>query len=282
MFPFDMVPLLCCPSCMGPELRPELTKQTADLLEAGALVCSTCGESYPIQAGIPNLLPQAELSTPEWSAWSQHLRGLQNRRQQERRYGRFLHSSRWKSEQAFIEFAGMTEGNLLDVGCANGNLRAGLDEKHLTYFGLDPILPEPETPDFRYVHGLGEYLPFRDSTFSSLVVKAALDHFCDINRFFREAVRVLEPGGRVHLLQSVHEVTGPLAAVKMIAHRIKDAIDHPLTRLENGRTPKHMAEFEKPVLLEVLRSHFEVISVREYSSSWYSPRQLFVSLAPLE
>ena len=150
------------------------------------------------------------------------------------------------------------------------------------YDGLDPIFTEEEGRDFRYVHGVGEYLPFRSATFSFLVVKAALDHFRDINRFFEEAVRVLTTEGRVHLLQSVHDVTGPRSAVKTIAHRIKDALDSRATNREGLTTPKHMAEFEQGSLLGALRSHFKVVATREHSSGWHAPRILFASLEPLK
>ena len=133
MLPFDMVPLLCCPTCKAPELGLKITTQTRDGIDEGTLTCSACGESFPIRSGVPSLLPQRALSTPEWTQWKEHLRGLQNRRRHRPSYKRWQDATRMDSERAFIEFAGMTEGNLLDVGCGKGNLRACLDEQRLRY-----------------------------------------------------------------------------------------------------------------------------------------------------
>lgn len=53
----DLTEILCCPDC-----RAELTLDVDDrdddgeVLE-GTLTCSDCGFGYPIEDGIPNLLP---------------------------------------------------------------------------------------------------------------------------------------------------------------------------------------------------------------------------------
>lgn len=48
--------ILACPMCHG-EL--ELRVESEDEVEVvtGSLVCQKCGESYPIEDAIPNLLP---------------------------------------------------------------------------------------------------------------------------------------------------------------------------------------------------------------------------------
>ncbi len=52
----DLMDILCCPlDKHGLEL--EVTeKDDTEVLE-GELVCTECGEVYPIEDGIPNLLP---------------------------------------------------------------------------------------------------------------------------------------------------------------------------------------------------------------------------------
>ncbi len=55
----DLVDIVCCP-----EDRAKLTLEAAkeddhgDVIK-GKLVCSECGFAYPIEDGIPNLLPPA-------------------------------------------------------------------------------------------------------------------------------------------------------------------------------------------------------------------------------
>jgi uncharacterized protein YbaR (Trm112 family) len=39
------------------ELELEVIQRTNDEVLEGRLVCSECGEEYPIEEGIPNLLP---------------------------------------------------------------------------------------------------------------------------------------------------------------------------------------------------------------------------------
>ncbi len=48
--------ILCCPMDKG-ELELEIDEQNEDEVLTGTLVCADCGESYPIEDGIPNLLP---------------------------------------------------------------------------------------------------------------------------------------------------------------------------------------------------------------------------------
>lgn len=51
----DLLDILACPMCRSP-LRLDAPDGGGDV-EAGTLVCTGCGERYPIQDGIPNLLP---------------------------------------------------------------------------------------------------------------------------------------------------------------------------------------------------------------------------------
>ncbi|WP_439026270.1 methytransferase partner Trm112 [Haloarchaeobius sp. DT45] len=52
----SLMDILCCPMDKG-ELELEIDEQNDDEILAGTLVCADCGESYPIEDGIPNLLP---------------------------------------------------------------------------------------------------------------------------------------------------------------------------------------------------------------------------------
>jgi len=55
----SLLPILCCPVC-----REDLTLQVAvedekEILE-GVLCCPACGVDYPIEDGIPDLLPRGK------------------------------------------------------------------------------------------------------------------------------------------------------------------------------------------------------------------------------
>lgn len=52
----DLMEILVCPLCKG-DLQLTVTKEEdAEILD-GKLFCPACNETYPIEDGIPNLLP---------------------------------------------------------------------------------------------------------------------------------------------------------------------------------------------------------------------------------
>ena len=48
--------ILVCPVCKG-DLELQVETEDGEEVVTGALTCSPCNESYPIQDAIPNLLP---------------------------------------------------------------------------------------------------------------------------------------------------------------------------------------------------------------------------------
>ena len=54
----DLMEILACPVCKG-ELELTVTREDDGEIIEGVLVCTQCGERYPIEDGVPNLLPPA-------------------------------------------------------------------------------------------------------------------------------------------------------------------------------------------------------------------------------
>ena len=52
----DLMDILACPMCKG-ELQLTTDEQDGDEVVRGSLFCAKCNERYPIEDGIPNLLP---------------------------------------------------------------------------------------------------------------------------------------------------------------------------------------------------------------------------------
>lgn len=52
----DLMDILCCPLDKH-ELDLSVTEEDGDEILEGELTCAECGEVYPIEVGIPNLLP---------------------------------------------------------------------------------------------------------------------------------------------------------------------------------------------------------------------------------
>lgn len=53
----SLMEILCCPVCKG-DLELKATKETDELVLEGSLSCAKCPDTYPIEDGIPNLLPK--------------------------------------------------------------------------------------------------------------------------------------------------------------------------------------------------------------------------------
>lgn len=49
--------ILCCPVCKGDLVLSVTTEDDKEILEGG-LYCAACQVDYPINEGIPNLLPR--------------------------------------------------------------------------------------------------------------------------------------------------------------------------------------------------------------------------------
>jgi len=52
----DLLDILCCPVDKH-DLELEATERADGEIVTGELICTECGERYPIEDGIPNLLP---------------------------------------------------------------------------------------------------------------------------------------------------------------------------------------------------------------------------------
>ena len=52
----DLMEILCCPVCKGDLDLIVKKEQDAEVVD-GTLHCKKCNENYPIEDGIPNLLP---------------------------------------------------------------------------------------------------------------------------------------------------------------------------------------------------------------------------------
>lgn len=55
----DLLDILCCPLCHG-DLALEETRIEKDEIVEGTFTCTKCSTAYPIEDGIPDLLPPDE------------------------------------------------------------------------------------------------------------------------------------------------------------------------------------------------------------------------------
>lgn len=52
----DLLDILACPVCKG-DLELAVDKENEEEIISGKLLCSSCSAEYPIEEGIPNMLP---------------------------------------------------------------------------------------------------------------------------------------------------------------------------------------------------------------------------------
>lgn len=105
---------------------------------------------------------------------------------------------------AFLEEFARRGDRVLDIGCGNGRLYPVLKKIGAEYVGIDNSknligIAQSKFPTAKFVAGGALALPFRDQTFDLAVSWAVLHHIpSDGYRrdFFREAFRVLKPGGK--------------------------------------------------------------------------------------
>lgn len=243
MFTIEMLDRLACPECMNfsLEVRPSLREQ--EEIIKGEIVCSRCHRKYPVNEGIPNMLPdelrsQRKPKEISWREWRKRL-GVFKRR-----------IKGWTEEDSqktiaiyrelFRNFCPIKD-SALEIGCGNGVVRHFLD-RNVEYWGVDPdkgwilhpflsfkgnIFPCLKEP-FPFIQGVGEYLPFKDESFDSVIITATLDHVNSPSKVFNESHRVLKEKGQ--MLLSVGVGKGDIASGKVFS-RLRRGFD----RLLKGR-----------------------------------------------
>lgn len=129
-------------------------------------------------------------------------------------------------EERFAE-TDLATGVWIDVGCGTGIFTRQLAQTlpaGITVIGLEPSAAMREEaerlsamPNVRYREGEAEALPAADGTASG-VSAATAAHWFDRPRFYEQAVRVLEPGGLLVVVQYVRDLDGSPAAAALDAY----------------------------------------------------------------
>ena len=179
--------ILACPRCHAP----------LALADSAPPLCPGCGASYRWDDGALDLTPVPPppgLVAERWQLWEQ----LQENgaAAYDAAPAANLSVGDRLDARLFGEFADL-RGRVLDVGCGPQARPSYVpDLPGVALVGIDPLRGAGER-GFAFVRGLGEYLPFADSSFDRVLFGTSLDHHLDPDRALREAARVLAPDGRV-------------------------------------------------------------------------------------
>ena len=100
-------------------------------------------------------------------------------------------------------------GRLLDFGCGPLSMPSYLDDwPHDQLAGFDPQPPFEPQP-FAFGISLGEWIPWPDASFETVVIATSLDHVYLLDQALEEVKRVLVPDGRLLIWTAMFPETPP-------------------------------------------------------------------------
>lgn len=112
-----------------------------------------------------------------------------------------------KSNHAAVDLADLSpEDRLLDIGCGPGAALEHAVSTGAEVVGVDPSpsmvsRAQRRVPGAEVTVGSAEELPFPDGYFTVVVNVLSFHHWADREAGLREILRVLAPGGRLHLVE---------------------------------------------------------------------------------
>ena len=171
-------------------------------------------------------------------------------------------------------------GSILDVGGHVGKLRHFLPENNGVYVSVDPfwnsfqdIERQPDLLDVypcineacNFMATQAEYLPFKPKSFDWVHMRSVIDHFADPYLAFKEAYRVLRPGGQLLIgLAIVEKMTARHSRKKRnllskCVKKVKKGKQYSFkndSRDYGGPDDDHMYRFTHNELLDLLKNWF--------------------------
>lgn len=93
--------------------------------------------------------------------------------------------------------------SILDVGAGTGNYSVQLANKGFEVIAVEPSKVMREIgnmhPNLKWFEGTAEDLPLEDSSVDGIICTLAIHHFSDLNKSFKEMVRVVKSKGKIVL-----------------------------------------------------------------------------------
>ena len=207
----ELLDLLCCPLCRG-ELELQAEATAGQEVMSGSLVCLGCGRTYPVEDGIPDLLPE-EVVRGRDERWMRAYDRMA------KSYYTLMHMlipalSLWTEPLArsrWVSLLGLRRGDVvLDVATGAGRnlsfllkrvgregLVLGMD---ISKSMLSLAARQARARGWRNVElqrANASYLPYKDEVFDAVFHVGGVNTFEEKARALAEMVRVARPGARL-------------------------------------------------------------------------------------
>ncbi len=191
---------LACPGCGGTlSLEPGFRVEDGHVME-GSLQCSTCSRRYPLELGVPRLLPDPSARSPVRENVAARF-GFEWNRFREFDYEEEVASLRtWFQPRRLEDLAGMA---VLEAGCGMGR-HAVIASNYAArvVIGLDlgnaveaAFQNTRHLPSVSIVQGDIYFPPLQDCAFDAAFSLGVFHHLPDPGRGFRALARKLKSGG---------------------------------------------------------------------------------------
>lgn len=256
----DIISILCCPLCKGPI---EMINQK--------FICKNCATEYPSysvkQGESEERIFDFRIHTPDYclpgglAKWSDMQKEHERDHFEQGKHDsldKYLNEIDCVKEIYTEEFR--IEGNVLDVGGAQGRLRHYLPKGNSSlYVSVDPFInvfqnleSQPNllkaypclSDSCNFLSCYGENLPFVAGTFDWVHMRSVIDHFRDPHLALKEAYRVLKQGGMLLIGSTIY---GGKSSLKI---RDRDVV---LRRLISKATWKFKNEGIKSLSIAVIK-----------------------------
>jgi ubiquinone/menaquinone biosynthesis C-methylase UbiE len=152
------------------------------------------------------------------------------------------HFAEWeirrRSSQRLIQYLGGRKKwmNILEVGCGNGWLAhglAGIPGAEVT--GLDINFTElqqaarvfNDNDHLRFIYGDISSGMLQDKRFDVIVFAASIQYFPSLTEICCKCLKLLKPGGEIHLIDSPFYETGEMDAARERSFRYYDSLGYP-------------------------------------------------------
>ena len=187
--------ILACPDCRR-DLSLKSTIEDVDEVVEGSLLCASCGQTFPIKAGIPRFVDAdtyADTFSFEWKTFHDVQIDILNATDESERT--FIGQTGWRPDDLkgkLVLDAGVGAGRFAEVASRWGGDVVGVDLS----FAVDAARGNIGDRDNVHIAQADLFrLPFRENTFDAIYSIGVLHHTPDTKRAFDALVPLLREKG---------------------------------------------------------------------------------------